>query len=48
MTTNLYSNNLGSDYGILELNQKDFNLALKFDQDDLNNWNTPFMDIQFI
>lgn len=48
MTTYLYNKNLGSSYGTLELTQKDLNIAFKFDNETINNWERPYMQVSFL
>lgn len=45
MTVSESSNNLGSSYGVLELNQSSFRFALKFQNSILNNWTQPYFNI---
>lgn len=40
--------NLGKSFGSLSLPPKELNFALKFDQDSLNNWTLPFINISLI
>ena len=48
LTTNVYSKNMGSSYGTLELTQKDLNIAFKFDNETINNWERPYMQVTFL
>lgn len=45
MTVSESANNLGSSYGVLELNQSSFRFALKFQNAILNNWTQPYFNI---
>lgn len=48
MNTSESQKNLGTTYGVLELNQSTLNLALKFEDPRLNNWTTPYFNISLI
>lgn len=40
--------NLGTTYGVLDLNQKTLDFALKFEDPRLNNWTIPYFNISLI
>lgn len=46
--TSNYEITLIETFGKLSLNQKELGLAIKFDNDVLNNWTTPFMSISLV
>ncbi len=45
METAKFEVNLGDSYGNLDLNDENLMLAIRFDQNVLNNWTKPFMNI---
>lgn len=46
--TQKYDLNLGSSFGFLELKKENFMLAIKLNQDILNNWENPYMNITLL
>lgn len=47
-TTQKYELNLGSSFGFLELSKQNFMFAIKLNQDILNNWENPYMNITLL
>lgn len=45
---NKYQVNLKSEYGYLDLNHDNFMIAMKFDDETLNNWTSPFMNLSLV
>ena len=48
MYVNKYQVNLKSEYGHIDLNDENFMIAMKFDDESLNNWTNPFMNLSLI
>lgn len=46
--TSNFQNNLGEKYGDLKMDSSNFMLTLRFDQDLINNWANPFLNVNVV